>query len=97
MQYEKLFRTQSAWKSIFSLAVPSVIIILVMILYNMTDMFFIGQLGDYNQVAAVSVVSPLFSVSAAVATMLGSGGKDYHVDCHVVDGNLHGDTATAGI
>ena len=45
-----------------------------MILYNMTDMFFVGQLGDYNQVAAVSVVSPLFSLSAAVATMLGSGG-----------------------
>lgn len=60
MQYEKLFRTQSVWQSIFSLAVPSVIVILVMILYNMTDMFFVGQLGDYNQVAAVSVVSPLF-------------------------------------
>lgn len=74
MQYEKLFRTQSVWKSIFSLAIPSVIIILVMILYNMTDMFFVGQLGDYNQVAAVSVVSPLFSLSSAVATMLGSGG-----------------------
>ncbi len=74
MQYEKLFRTQSVWKSVFSLAVPSVMIILVMILYNMTDMFFVGQLGDYNQVAAVSVVSPLFSLSAAVATMLGSGG-----------------------
>ena len=67
MQYEKLFRTQSVWKSIFSLAIPSVIIILVMILYNMTDMFFVGQLGDYNQVAAVSVVGPLFSLSAAVA------------------------------
>lgn len=74
MQYEKLFRTQSVWKSIFSLAIPSVVIILVMVLYNMTDMFFVGQLGDYNQVAAVSVVSPLFSLSAAVATMLGSGG-----------------------
>ena len=74
MQYEKLFRVQSVWKSIFSLAVPSVIIILVMILYNMTDMFFVGQLGDTRQVAAVSVVSPLFSLSAAVATMLGSGG-----------------------
>ena len=49
MQYEKLFRTQSVWKSIFSLAVPSVIIILVMILYNMTDMFFMGQLGDTRQ------------------------------------------------
>ncbi|MCI9442233.1 MAG: MATE family efflux transporter [Ruminococcus sp.] len=74
MQYEKLFRTQSVWKSIFSLAIPSVIIILVMILYNMTDMFFVGQLGDYNQVAAVSVVSPIFSLATAVATMLGSGG-----------------------
>ncbi len=74
MQYEKLFRAQSVWKSIFSLAVPSVIVILVMILYNMTDMFFVGQLGDIRQVAAVSVVSPLFSLSAAVATMLGSGG-----------------------
>lgn len=85
MQYEKLFRTQSVWKSIFSLAIPSVIIILVMILYNMTDMFFVGQLGDYNQVAAVSVVGPLFSLSAAVATMLGSGG------CALIAGALGSD------
>ena len=85
MQYEKLFRIQSVWKSIFSLAIPSVIIILVMILYNMTDMFFVGQLGDYNQVAAVSVVSPLFSLSSAVATMLGSGG------CALIAGALGSD------
>ncbi len=65
MQYEKLFRTQSVWKSIFSLAVPSVIIILVMILYNMTDMFFMGQLGDTRQVAAVSVVAAFFFVSSS--------------------------------
>lgn len=85
MQYEKLFRRQPVWKSIFSLAIPSVIIILVMILYNMTDMFFVGQLGDYNQVAAVSVVGPLFSVAAAVATMLGSGG------CALIAGALGSD------
>ncbi len=85
MQYEKLFRTQSVWKSVFSLAIPSVNIILVMILYNMTDMFFVGQLGDYNQVAAVSVVGPLFSLSAAVATMLGSGG------CALIAGALGSD------
>ena len=85
MQYEKLFRRQSVWKSIFSLAIPSLIIILVMILYNMTDMFFVGQLGDYNQVAAVSVVGPLFSVAAAVATMLGSGG------CALIAGALGSD------
>ena len=44
MKNEALFRTGSVWKSIFSMAVPSIIIILVMVLYNMADMFFVG--GD---------------------------------------------------
>ena len=35
MKNEALFRTGSVWKSIFSMAVPSIIIILVMVLYNM--------------------------------------------------------------
>lgn len=39
MKNEALFRTGSVWKSIFSMAVPSIIIILVMVLYNMADMF----------------------------------------------------------
>ena len=55
MKNEALFRTGSVWKSIFSMAVPSIIIILVMVLYNMADMFFVGCLGDTAQVAAVSV------------------------------------------
>ena len=75
MQYDKLFRSQSVWKSIFSMAVPAVVIILVMIVYNMTDMFFIGRLGNTAMVAAISVASPVFSLSASVATMLGSGGS----------------------
>ena len=45
MKNEALFRTGSVWKSIFSMAVPSIIIILVMVLYNMADMFFVGCLG----------------------------------------------------
>ena len=73
MKNEALFRTGSVWKSIISMAVPSIIIILVMVLYNMADMFFVGCLGDTAQVAAVSVVGPVFSILAAVATMLGAG------------------------
>ena len=60
MKNEALFRTGSVWKSIISMAVPSIIIILVMVLYNMADMFFVGCLGDTAQVAAVSVVGPVF-------------------------------------
>ena len=37
MKNEALFRTGSVWKSIFSMALPSIIIILVMVLYNMAD------------------------------------------------------------
>ena len=67
MKNEALFRTGSVWKSIISMAVPSIIIILVMVLYNMADMFFVGCLGDTAQVAAVSVVGPVFSILAQVA------------------------------
>lgn len=74
-QYEELFKRKSVWKAIFSMAVPSVITVLVMILYNMVDMFFIGQLGDTRQVAAISIAGPVFSIAGALATMLGSGGS----------------------
>lgn len=81
MKNEALFRTGSVWKSIFSMAVPSIIIILVMVLYNMADMFFVGCLGDTAQVAAVSVVGPVFSILAAVATMLGAGSSAIIARC----------------
>ena len=74
MKNEALFRTGSVWRAIFTMAVPSVVIIFVMFLYNIADMFFIGCLGDTAQVAAVSVVGPVFSILAAAATMLGAGG-----------------------
>ena len=74
MNNEALFRDKPVWKAIFSLAIPSVLTILVMIVYNMADLFFIGMLGDDTQVAAIAVVGPVFSLATAVATMLGAGG-----------------------
>ncbi|MDO4649609.1 MAG: MATE family efflux transporter [Eubacteriales bacterium] len=71
--YDKLYRTGSVWSSIFKLAIPSLIIVILMIFYNMADMIFIGQLGDSAMVAAISIVSPLFSLLMAVATMIGFG------------------------
>ena len=72
-KYEALFRDQPVWKAIFTLAVPSLLSILVMIFYNMADTFFIAQLGDPAKVAAVSIVSPVFSIIMALGTMLGVG------------------------
>lgn len=74
MKNEALFKDKPVWSAIFSLAIPSCITILIMTIYNMADMFFIGMLGDTAQVASVSIVSPMFSLVMAVATMLGIGG-----------------------
>ena len=74
-RYEALFRDSSVWRSIFSLALPSLLTIVVMIFYNMADLFFIAQLRDTAKVAAVSIVMPVFSIIMALATMLGAGGS----------------------
>lgn len=71
---EAIFRDAPVWKAILSTSVPSIFSMLVMILYNMADMFFVGQLGDPSQVAAVSLVSPIYSILMAIASMVSSGG-----------------------
>lgn len=64
----------SPWKAIASLSIPSLISILVMMLYNMADMYFVGWLGDVSQVAAVSLAMPVFTIMMAISTMIGNGG-----------------------
>lgn len=74
MHNEALFRDKPIWQALITLAIPSVLSVMVVMLYNIADMFFVGRLGDNSQIAAVSVVGPVFSVVTAVATMLGAGG-----------------------
>ncbi len=73
MQASELFRTKSVWSLIARMSIPALVSILVMLLYNMTDMYFVAQMGDDAQVAAVSLVMPVFTVLMAVSTMLGNG------------------------
>lgn len=73
MQNEAIFQ-KSAWKAIFSLTIPALVSIVVMMLYNMADMYFVGWLGDYSQVASVSLAMPVYSILMAVSTMIGNGG-----------------------
>ncbi len=74
MGNEALFRDKPVWKGIASLAIPAVLTILIMVIYHMADMFFIAMLKNDTQIAAISVVSPVFSIATAVGTMLGAGG-----------------------
>ena len=82
MQSELLFKEAPVWQAVGTLVGPSVLSVLVMVIYNMTDLFFIGLLKDTAQTAAVSVVGPVFTLASAGATVLGMGG------CAVVANSL---------
>lgn len=69
-----LFETVPVWHAIARMAVPSMLTVLVMVFYNMADMYFVGQTGEDAQVAAVSISGPVFTVMMAVGSLIGSGG-----------------------
>lgn len=71
---ERLFTSVPVGKAVISLAVPTVIAQLITVVYNMADTFFIGQLGDPNQVAAATVAMPIFMFLTAFANLFGIGG-----------------------
>ena len=53
---ERIFLVEGSYKDlILKLSLPAVVIIMVMIVYNMADTFFIGRTGDPNKVATVSI------------------------------------------
>ena len=56
------------------MALPAMLNILVMMLYNMADMFFIARLGNTAMVAAVAIAMPVFTLLMAVGSMIGGGG-----------------------
>jgi len=55
------------------MAVPTVIGMLVMILYNLTDTFFIAMLGNKSMTAAIGIAFSFISVIQAIGFWLGYG------------------------
>lgn len=74
LKKEQLFTSAPVGKAVISLAIPTVIAQLITVIYNMADTFFIGQLGDPNQVAAATLSMPLFMFLTAFANLFGIGG-----------------------
>lgn len=56
-----LFERMPVPKAVMSLAVPTVLSSLVMVIYNLADTYFVGMLNDPIQNAAVALASPVFA------------------------------------
>ena len=72
-----VFESMPVPRAVATLAIPTVLSMLVTVIYNMADTYFVGQTGDPNQVAAVSLTMPIFMVLMAIGNMFGIGGSSY--------------------
>lgn len=70
----QVFESYSVPRAVRTLALPSMMGMLVNIVYNLADTFFVGQTGNANMVAAVSVTMPLFLLFIACGNLFGVGG-----------------------
>ena len=71
----ELFEEAPVPKAVALMAVPTMISMLVVVIYNMADTFFIGQTGDPLQVAAISLATPIFMIYMALGNLFGIGGS----------------------
>ncbi len=69
----ELFTTMPVGKAVAKLAIPTVVSQIIVILYSLADTFFIGQIGDPNQLAALSITFPIYTLLTAVANLFGIG------------------------
>lgn len=69
----ELFTTMPVGQAVARLAIPTVVSQIIVILYSLADTFFIGQIGDPNQIAALSITFPIYTLLTAVAYLFGIG------------------------
>lgn len=74
MKQEQNFGNDSIGKLIAKMGIPAVISMVVVVIYNMADTFFVGQTHNDMMVAAVSLAAPIFTLMITIGTLIGSGG-----------------------
>lgn len=69
----RLFEEVPVGRAVMTLAVPTIISSLVMVIYNLADTYFVGRLNDPIQNAAVTLAAPLILAFNAVNNLFGVG------------------------
>ena len=60
-------------KAIVTMALPVMLGMIVQVLYNLVDTFFIGLMNDVSQLAAANLGFPYFMITMAVGSVIGVG------------------------
>nr|WP_318000384.1 MATE family efflux transporter [uncultured Faecalibacillus sp.] len=75
MNNNDLFEKAPISKAYFKLALPVVLSMVISLVYNMVDTFFVAQTQNTNLVAGVSLCAPIFTLMIALGDIFGIGGS----------------------
>ena len=68
------FENVPVHKLVLKNIIPSILAMLMVLIYNLADTFFIGQTHNDLMVASVSITTPVFLVFSALGNLFGTGG-----------------------
>ena len=71
---KEMFASAPIPEAVMKNAIPAMLAMLMVLVYNLADTFFIGQTGDPLLVAAISLATPVFLMHMALGTLFGAGG-----------------------
>ena len=74
VKQKALFESQPILRAILTLAVPTVVGQIILVVYNIADTFFVGMTGNDAMVTAVTICMPAFMFLSAISNLFGVGG-----------------------
>lgn len=75
MNNNELFENTSIPKAYFTMALPVVFSMVISLVYNMADTYFVAKTMNTNLVAGVSLCAPIFTFMIALGDIFGIGGS----------------------
>lgn len=72
---DPFFDTKHLYRSYFKMALPVVLGLVVTLIYNLADTYFIAQTNNTDLIAGVSLCSPVFTALMAFGNIYGQGGS----------------------
>ena len=69
-----IFEQMPVRKALANMALPVIVSQLIILVYNMADVYFLGRTNDPLKIAGASLILPIFNLSIAFANVAGTGG-----------------------
>ena len=69
-----IFEEMPVASALRTMAVPTIISQIIVLIYNMADTFFVGQTNNPYMVAGTSLILPIFNITLCLAGLAGIGG-----------------------